>query len=357
MRVHLADSRRERSRRRAFSVLAALVVLTACDESRVRETLPPGVRADTYVQSAVAKVDVLVVVDDSPSMVEEQENLGQNFDRFLTFLTDSEVDFHIGVTTTDIVNDKGKLRNAEGHPTVITPRTTNPLASFAANVRVATQGNARESGLDAARRTFELNPEGFLRTDAWLFIIFVSDEEDSSFGTPKFFYRYFASLKGKGNESMVKAGAIVGDVPDGCVSEQGAADPGARYVEVVNLLGGRVGSICDAKFDRILMEMGLDAVGLKRKFPLSKVPDLETLEVRVDLACGVSTELTNTICASVIDDCSSGGQLRCTVKPTDGSDGWSYEPGTQTVVFEGRALPPKGARIEFIYFEPDSGGA
>lgn len=351
-----ADGRGGRRMTRCAATVLVLAAVAGCDGTRVRDTLPPGVRVDGYEQSTVSMVDVLVVVDNSASMTEEQENLGQNFDRFLSFLTEASVDFQIGVTTTDIVNDKGQLKSAPGQPAIITNATPNPLAAFSANVKVqSVGGNAREAGLDAARRTFELNPQGFLRPQAWLFLIFVSDEEDSSFGVPKYFYRYFAQLKGKGNEGMVQAGAIVGDTPAGCFSEQGTADPGARYAEVVELMGGRVGSICSPKFDEILREMGIDAVGLKRKFQLSKVPDLATLEVTTTLACATPASLADEICLSTANDCSAGGTLRCRVKPFEegGKDGWSYEVGTNSVLFHGRAIPPKGSNVELMYSEPD----
>lgn len=353
-RQTVGDGVRPMTRCAAVSV-ALVACLAGCEKTQVRGTLPPGVRVDTFQQSTVSKVDVLVVVDNSASMTEEQVNLGENFGRFLSFMTEAAVDFHLGVTTTDIVNDKGQLKSAEGHPAIISNATPDPLAAFAANVKVeAVGGSAREAGLDAARRTFELNPSGFMRDDAWLFVIFVSDEEDHSFGVPKYFYRYFAQLKEKGNEGMIQAGAIVGDTPDGCFSEQGTAEPGARYAEVVELLGGRVGSICNPEFDEILREMGIDAVGLKRKFQLSKIPDLESLVVTTSLDCGASSDLTGAICESTVSECASGGMLRCQVRPlADGTDGWEYEVGTNSIVFHGRAIPPKSAVVDLMYSEPD----
>src|SRR5690606_26931508 len=118
--------------------------------------------------------------------------------------------------------------------------------------------------------------------DAYLFLVFVSDEDDQSqIGEPYYFYRYFKGLKGKGNDGMVSAGAIVGDVPDGCTHEVGWGEPGTRYHEFVGLMGGHVGSICDPEFDVILRDMGMDAVGLMRKFELTEVPELDGLEVLI----------------------------------------------------------------------------
>ena len=91
---------------------AGLLLLTAaaaCTNEDLRPTLPPGQYVDTFQQVAASKIDVLWVVDNSPSMVEEQDNLAQNFNQFLGFLTRAQTDFHIAVTTTDVVNDQGRL--------------------------------------------------------------------------------------------------------------------------------------------------------------------------------------------------------------------------------------------------------
>jgi hypothetical protein len=368
-------------------VALASVALAGCPRDDIQDTLPPGVRVDAFSQVAVTKVDVLWVVDNSGSMAQEQENLGRNFGRFFEFLAKAKVDYHIAITTTDLVADAGRLK---GSPAVIDPNTPDPVAAFAANVKVGIDGSANEAGLDAARRTFELRPAGFLREDAHLFLIFVSDEEDRSApGTPKYFYRYFEGLKGKGNESMVSAGAIVGDVPGGCASPVDGylANAGSRYKQVVDAVGGTVGSICDSQFDATLVRMGVDAVGLKRKFTLSKTPDLPSVEVKVGYPCDASAD-DLAVCASTNRDaCASGGTIACTVRPlparkgcdvpdaelaggcgrvqrfcerddpfvwcypSAGGDGWEYEESTSTLVFHGAALPPKGAPIEIVYQE------
>lgn len=332
------------------ALLLVALAAAGCDDDSFRPVLPPGARADTFQQIAAARVDVLFVVDNSPSMIEEQENLGRNFRSFFEHLVRAGADYHIGVTTTDVYKDNGRL---QGSPEIITRDTPDPLAAFASNVKVGTEGTAREKGLEAARRTMELRPEGFLRDDAWLFFIFVSDEDDNSEpGTPRFFYRYFKGLKGKGNDGMVGAGAIVGDRPGGCIGEDGNADAAYRYAETVQMMGGQVGSICDPQFDRALKEMGVDAVGLRRKFTLSRAPDLETLTVTVRLSCDTARAELDAICEERTA-CASGNLL-CTVRPLpeNGTDGWTYEFPTNSLVFHGSAIPPRGAQVEAVYFEP-----
>ena len=55
------------------------------------------------------KLDLLWVVDDSGSMCQEQKILRDNFDRFIDEIDASGVDFHIGVTTTDMREVGGEL--------------------------------------------------------------------------------------------------------------------------------------------------------------------------------------------------------------------------------------------------------
>ena len=85
-------------------------------------------------------------------------------------------------------------------------------------------------------------------------MIFVSDEEDQSFGETSYFYRAFETLKGPGNEGQVSLSAIVGP-PDidgegpetgGCPAPQPAV-PGARYVALSMYSRGLSGEfrVCD----------------------------------------------------------------------------------------------------------------
>lgn len=338
---------------------AAVLALAACAEDKVRATLPPGVRVDTFNQVTVGKVDVLFVIDNSNSTADKQENLARNFKGFFDYLQQAQVDYHIAVTTTDVTSDapgaKGRLF---GSPEVITPATPDPVDAFQQNAKVGTGGSGYESGLDAARRTLELKPTGFLRADAYLFLIFVSDDEDHSEpGVPRYFHRFFERQKGKGNEAMVSAGAIVGDVPDGCFTPSGGqARAGKRYKEVVDLVGGKVGSICGAQFDEILRDLGVEAVGLKRKWTLARIPDLTTLEVSVLYPCGTDAALLNAVCSEQAPDCGSSGKgtIACKVRAAEGgADGWEYEAATNTLVFKGRSLPPKGSEIDLQYKEQE----
>lgn len=151
----------------------------------------------------------------------------------------------------------------------ITPTTANARDAFGKLVQVGTDGNARETGFAAAALALGLGVDratrsavpmpavnaGFIREDASLYLIFVSDEDDKSFGDVNYYYRQFEHLKGAGNENLVSVSAIVGTpdpdgsdptsggpLPGGCEpgeDESGPqADPGNRYVELAMYASG-----------------------------------------------------------------------------------------------------------------------
>jgi hypothetical protein len=343
--------------------VATVLVATACAQLEVIPGIPPGAQADNFAQVTLGKVDVLWVVDNSGSMADKQKNVHDNLATFFNYLLSSQIDFHIAVTTTDTTpGHAGQLVPVNGGGTkVITPSTPHALEEFQSNINVGTDGSALNKGLDGARLILQLKPNDFLRDDAFLFIIFVSDGDDRSFpGDAKFFYRFYSSQKGLGNDGMVLAGGIVGPVPDGCFQADGGgeAPPATRYTDVVTLMNaGVTGSICNSNFSDTLNELGVQAVGLKRRFKLSKTPDQTTLKVTVKYPCGTDDTIIQNVCSGTPKStCGAGNGVKtcAAVKPDPtppSSNGWRYELATNSIVFDGTAIPPKGAAIEVVYFE------
>jgi hypothetical protein len=362
-------------------VSALLVVATVgCGPDRIVRTLPPDVRVDSYSQQAASKIDVLWVVDNSGSMAPRQDNLGRNFSSFIDLFTRSSIDYRIGVTTTDIFKEKGAL---VGSPRVITPQTANVAGAFSNNIKVGTMGSPYETGLEAGRLAIELQKKAneqaieqckrscpmnrptcvtacdekkdfaFLRPDAFLYMVFVTDEEDESNQDVRYYYRYFETAKGIGNDGMVTTAAIIQPEGPGC-----GGSAGLRYKELSDLTGGEIGSICDAAFGATLKKLATNAVGLKRKFALQEKPNVMTIEVRVKYPC-------NTPSAN-LSKCDSIDRMECmgaapdayglTCKPPfKGTDGWDYEPANNLVFFAGDSVPGLNAQVELQYYEEGKG--
>lgn len=367
-----------------FAVLVAAGVLAGCQcqPPKLRKTLPPDIRVDAFAQQAASQVDVLWVVDDSGSMAPRQENLARNFQSFIELFSRGKIDFRIAITTTDIFKTAGQFK---GTPKILTPATPALLTTFANNIKVGTQGSPYEAGLQAAQLALDrvkaendsklaalatckapcaraanptkcnsdcdaANPIDFLRPDAYLYLIFVTDEEDESSQDVRYYYRSFETAKGVGNDGTVTTAAIMGDVPtNGC-----GATPGVRYRAMSDLTGGDVGSICDQEFSVTLKKLATNAVGLKRKFALSRPPNESTLEVLIKYPCDTPPDQLQG-CAEVDRTACEGEPaeavaLECK-PPQGGPDGWSYEPANLVIYFAGDSVPGLNAQVEVYYYE------
>lgn len=371
---------------RTLILLTAAAVLLGCPDNRLRRTLPPDVRIDQFEQKGASQVDVLWVIDNSGSMLPRQENLAKNFQSFIELFSRGAVDYRIAVTTTDIFKEQGRF---VGSPRILTPSTPNLVTAFAANVRVGVDGSAYEAGLLAAQLSLEAqarvnapkvaeldacklecgkdpNPvicvEGcgervaidFLRPEAFLYLVFVTDEEDRSAQDIRYFWRAFETAKGIGNDATVTTAAIIGDVPQNSCG----ATPGTRYTELSRLTGGEVGSICDESFAQTLKKLATNAVGLKRKFALQRSPNPDTITVRVLHACGTPSDALAG-CAEVDASRCEGAPaderaLTCT-PPKGGEHGWSYESAGQVVFFAGDSVPGLNTTVELEYYEEGTG--
>jgi hypothetical protein len=162
-------------------------------------------------------IDILFMIDDSNSMLDKQTNLKANFPGFINVLNTIEgglPNIHLGVITSDL-GTKGAADSGPG-PTVggcnnskngnlqtfgapVTgqfisdvlntdgTRTFNYPAgmlaeTFSQMATAGVMGCGFEQQIESAKRALDSNPSnaGFLRDDAYLAIIFLTDEDDCS---------------------------------------------------------------------------------------------------------------------------------------------------------------------------------
>ncbi|HSN27103.1 MAG TPA: hypothetical protein VLT45_12480 [Kofleriaceae bacterium] len=164
------------------------------------------------------ELDVLFVVDNSPSMLDKQQSLATNFPRMidvLATLDDGVPDLHIGVVTSDLgtsgsqtppgptigtpgvggcagTGDAGALRQttAMTAPYLADGTYTGALRdAFATLARVGDGGCGFEQHLGAMRRALDSNATnaGFLRDSANLAVVILADEDDCSVADSAFF--------------------------------------------------------------------------------------------------------------------------------------------------------------------------
>ncbi len=289
---------------------------------------------DRFEQAAEPMVDVLWVVDDSGSMSDEQNALASNFREFIRFATQQiNVNFQIAVTTTLADGDMSGVYTACDPPPYLQANTPGLYEHFECNVRVSRNRNpdrnssdSREAGLEAARNFFRhdrlaedgLNA-GFLREEAKLYIIAVSDEEDQSRGPVGLYEDAFRSIKGWRNRDLINFSAIVGQGGNNC-----EADRGSRYMELANRLNGLTQDICSNDWRGMMRALGLDTFAFRSSFGLTRRPMVETIEVRVD---------GNPV---------ARGQ-------EGGNTGWFYDREANAVVFNAGSIPSRGGQIEIEY--------
>lgn len=269
-------------------------VVTLAGRSEVDATM-----VETFRQADRARADILFVVDDSGSMSEEQETLGREFDSFMRFARSQQIDYRLAVTTTDMDGGaEGRFVHASGHPAIVSPLTPDPEESFRANVNIGTNGSGDEQGLEAAYRALS-DPlvnganAGFLRPDAYLSVIVVSDEEDSSPRAVDFYSNFFSNIKGPRGQNLVSVSGIVGKWAENaatpspgtsgtCSGAGGSADWGWRYITTAQRTNGITESICNGNWSTALEKLGLIAFGFKSRFILTSEPDPASIKVFLD---------------------------------------------------------------------------
>ncbi len=341
-------------------------------------------QCDGFTQLSVRKVDILWVIDSSGSMGPKQARLAANFDGFMQQLVNANppIDFHIAVTTTDTddVAVRGKLRTWSlsgqtddfiactpqngGSITCNTGSTGAAVTAFGQMSQVGTAGSPQERGLYSAylalTNVFNLSTEAvtrFVRPDAALYVVMVSDEDDSScspmtrqsfctadpgcrcapdqalsgtgaWGSTGYFVRFFETYKGYGNAESVAVAAIVSSNNDAGVPSQfgdsnphvgccrslnggecptsGVNDGGFevsyfanRYVQVAAATGGVSVSICQDDFSGALASLGFAASGLRREFRLSRGPDTKISGMKAN---GVQVFVSNAEAANCTVD-------------------------------------------------------
>jgi hypothetical protein len=184
-------------------------------------------QTDVFTQEIRKTVDILLVVDNSGSMIDEQIKLAANFDNFIEQFLEAEVDYQIGVVTTDM-DDQTQAGRLVGETKLITADMTVDVArqTFQDNVRVCATGSGFERGFAAAEAALSADflaeggpNDGLIREDAALSIVFVSDEDDDSSRPVGHYLEVFKGLKGdRGyrDDTLINMSAVVGPPPEGC---------------------------------------------------------------------------------------------------------------------------------------------
>ncbi|MDP2344964.1 MAG: choice-of-anchor D domain-containing protein [Deltaproteobacteria bacterium] len=251
-------------------------------------------------------IDVLLVIDNSGSMQDDQQLLADNFEEFIAAaLDDADLDVQLGVTTTDVLSEGAAAGTLIGSPSILSARDGDDLAE---RVLVGIDGTGLELGLEAMRLALEV-PEnaGFIRADAALAIIFVTDEEDAG-AFPEFLpdpalsrapAEYIALLEARKAGSVLNAPVLVSAVlpPNG----------GNRYRDVVEHFSGVSLDITDPTWGTRLSEIGNETFALARSFSIGSPPRNGSVSVSIDGVAVTAFTIDLQRQAIVLDEPAPGG--------------------------------------------------
>lgn len=251
------------------------------DVPALPDPVPPGV---------CDAVDLLFVIDNSGSMADEQANLIASVPGFIDGITDRlgvHTDYHVGVVSTDEATF-----NADGCQEIgaLVTRTEGDLSSesdcgpyvdgasfmtpeddldsaFSCAAQLGIDGNGIERPMDALDRA--LHPaegvtacnDGFLREEALLVVVLITDEEDDadSEGDPVSWYESVLDAKGGDEERVVVLSLVGHPKPNDCIPTQWTGMQGAeiatRILQFTSIFPyGYVGDICSADYEPFFAE-------------------------------------------------------------------------------------------------------
>jgi len=305
------------------------------------EGMPDGKMVDTFVQGNGTKADVLFLVDNSNSMAEEQPRLAAAIPAFIQAARQNGMDLHAAVTTTGIDpvvepgcgggangGEAGRLFPVDGSmPRIINLGQAAPEQALQGDIAVGLCHHLEQT-LEAMRRALSSplvdhaddpatalpndGNEGFLRSDAQLSVVAVTDEDDHSGDPVNDYATFLRSVHGLTQPQ--RAGFFAIAPLSSCPSSSGSSAP--RLSQMAQATGGQVWDVCNGDYSAALSAIAERSFGAQTRFPLTRPADASSVQVLLD------------------------GQ-----PAAPGS--WSFDAGTNSVDFA--SAPAAGTSIEVDY--------
>lgn len=231
--------------------------------------------------SSVSDIDLLWVLDNSTSMDRYFDLVAQNTSQFMQeYVQSGNIKWKMGLISTELSNQPYVGFTPE---TLLSFQTANPVPVFQNAVLAA-----KAQGITGWERTFtpmmtwlERYPD-FLRPNALLSIIMVTDAVEQSFADDKEFLQFLKSKKG--DLSKVYLYGIYGAPDLGCETEE---EPwtyqGSEFESIINATKGKRYPLCSPDFGKSLVEINqliIQNSSSIKEISLPQTPIVNTIEVR-----------------------------------------------------------------------------
>lgn len=290
------------------------------DESNPTIGTDPKCKREKFKQasSQTKKLDIVWIIDNSGSMSDEQSDLGTNFSAFINEFITKDVDFKMAITTTDASSADKKGKMVLGSDIKLTSAKAKAdevqfKADFRNLVKVGTSGSGYEKGLEASEGFMQKYSSTFVRSDAYLAVVVLSDEEDQSSKAVSAYTDYLKTFKSEAGLVKVYTIADINRTNSGPGITVGAD----RYIAASNQTAGVVSNIRD-DFHQSLSAMGDSIINLLDSFALANDPVAGSLKVYVN-----GVESTN----------------------------YTFDAASRSIKFDSAHLPPVGAEITVYYIK------
>ncbi len=260
----------------------------AARQATFKQGVKGAVSNEDYSVTAFGVLDLLVVIDNSGSMAEEQENLSDRMAPLLSAVQSS--DWRIAVTTTD--------PSDTCVTTMIRKSDSNAARRFKNAINAGIYGDGIERpilrAVDGLKSQCARGPGPWVRAGSAVAVLIVTDEDnchidvENGYGCAgmadkdgAYLTNYLSSIRTVGTDARVY-GIIrhPSQSSSQCPSALKSADIVAN---VISNTGGTWGSICDSDYSATLSKISSDVAKiLKTDFVLKSAPDAGSLVITVN---------------------------------------------------------------------------
>ncbi|QDK38894.1 hypothetical protein [Bdellovibrio sp. NC01] len=315
--------------------LASTMMLMACAQD-VKFGLPDT--SQDFAQNITYnnKVDILWIMDNSSSMAKHQQNLSNAIPGMISKLNSLKMDYQMAVVTSSMGGTVPNGGQFIGSPGIIKASTPNVSSVLASRLVVGQDGSDNERGLQSMETvlssSYQANAgKGFLRPDALLVVIALSDEDDKSQSNATTSIAHYTSFLDSiktpysdGSRSWVFNFIGILSLNGSCsTTSTDYKEVGESFLGLVDASGGTKDTLCNSDLTSAVTNIRARVLQILTDFKLSSKPVESTIVVKVN---GV-------------------------VIPRSTTNGWDYIAASRIVRFYGSAVPAADASIK-VDFTP-----
>lgn len=275
-----------------LAALTALAVLSAVACNKQSFEQPPVVQALGQKVTYNNQADVLFVIDTKESMSAVQKGLADQIPAFVDSLNKTGLDYQIAVSTMDMSGggEQGKFIGSPAIVNAMTPKLATVLQNRIYigeyDWKPMTRGlEAVKNGLTGLNSSSGPNA-GFMRPNALLVLIFLSNRDDRSVPVSGGYSAFFDQIRPPlpyGDRSWIaQFMGVLPDDPNCKTSAWGYAEPGVNFIDFVKASGGSYESICDGDMRRALTNVRARVLEKMTAFPLGAKAAPESIKVTIN---------------------------------------------------------------------------